>query len=304
MIAKPKEWLRERQTGLGGTDVAAIAGVGFLDAIDVYRQKTAAEVHERPPTERMHLGTILESEVARRFAEETGYDQLYTAPEIVHHPHNGWQLCSPDRFTKPKGGRMVELKCVFGPASKDWGPSGSDEVPAGYLIQVTNDLAVCMANKLVEDDYADVGVLFVGFEFRRYQIPLNADLWQKLSDLGYDFWNVVQKRDEQAAVDWDHPLAKQVRKDTFRIAQGSILFGDDAGGLLDLHDFHRAEEKKHKAEADAAKDQLIAMMGTFSDGHFPDGSKVTRKTVNRKGYTVGPSSYVDTRFRRPKGRPE
>ena len=67
-----KPWLRDRQGGLGGTDLASIAGVGYEDALNVYESKVADE----PPDELGHpllqMGLATEPYNAALYAAKTG----------------------------------------------------------------------------------------------------------------------------------------------------------------------------------------------------------------------------------------
>ncbi len=67
-----EEWLEARQSGLGGSDASAVAGINpYRTPMKVYQEKTS-ELAPDKPTWRMLWGTIAESIAADLYVEETG----------------------------------------------------------------------------------------------------------------------------------------------------------------------------------------------------------------------------------------
>ena len=55
------EWLKERQQGIGGSEVAAVLGLSkWSTPFDVWLEKTSP-IENAPPNLAMQLGTFLES---------------------------------------------------------------------------------------------------------------------------------------------------------------------------------------------------------------------------------------------------
>lgn len=70
---KRLDWLKERQKGIGGSDVAAILGVNpYKTPLDVYYEKTAEIVEDKPQSDAAFWGSTLEDIVAKEFAARTG----------------------------------------------------------------------------------------------------------------------------------------------------------------------------------------------------------------------------------------
>ena len=78
-------------------------------------------------------------------------------------------------------------KCFCKTASftkaKEWGDSGTDQIPESYLIQVAHYAAISGANKI------DIAVLIGGQDFRIYTYNKNKDLENKIIKIGVNFWN-------------------------------------------------------------------------------------------------------------------
>lgn len=299
------DWLSERQTGLGGTDAAAIAGVGFRDAAEVYAEKVSPHPIDREPSERMRHGLWNEPYVASEYERLTGYELVpHTAPFVVRHPGEPWRLCSPDRLTAASP-LLVELKSVYGPPGDAWGEPGTDQIPDGYLIQVQHALDVCLAAGLVEQDAAEVCVNFVGYETRLYLVRWNADLVRPLVELEREFWGRVERR-EPVGPDWSHPLRDQVANRLALIRPDTaVALGPDAIALADEYQRLAAEARRLDAMSRDFKGQLGILLGQAEEGRLPDGRRVRQKVCHRKGYTVEPSQYVDFRILKPRkgGRP-
>lgn len=294
-------WLRKRQSGVFSTDAAALAGVGFVGADQIYRDKVEEFPTDRVPTLRMKLGTELEPFVLREYAERTGLQVLRTPHESVRHPRDTWRGCSPDGFATSYGRcRLLEAKCVFAPPGGEWGEPGTDQIPDGYLVQVQHALDVCLEAGEVSETFADVAVLFVGYEFRVYRVQLCPSLLDPLVDLEREFWDLVQRR-EPVAADWKHPLRDVVTNRLAQIRPGAeIELGDDALEVARQWDEWKAQERDARQIADSLKCALTALLGTAESGRLPDGRIVRQKVVQRGAYTVEPTRYVDFRILNPK----
>lgn len=147
-------FLVERATGLGGTDLAAILGYGFRTPVEVWMEKTGQMPHD-DGSMRLRFGNHNEEFVAREYSEATGRRvQRYT--KMLRHPDHPHILGHVDRLVIPEGAKIaayrgeirtdrgLECKTVDDMAYKlgEWGEPGTDEVPAGYLIQCTTYMAL------------------------------------------------------------------------------------------------------------------------------------------------------------------
>lgn len=142
-----EEWLAIRMTGVGGSDISAIAGVNpWASAIDVYLDKTG----KKPPieeNEKMKWGKILEQPVADEYANRENV-QVNRVRAILRHPKKEHCLANLDRliiknghslesgseahkFLKTKGNGVLEVKTT------GWGQAwGGGEIPDMYYLQL------------------------------------------------------------------------------------------------------------------------------------------------------------------------
>jgi hypothetical protein len=68
--------------------------------------------------------------------------------------------------------------------------------------------------------------------------------------------------------------------------------------------YQEAGEREKQASKDKgeAKSHLLHAMGEAGLARLNDGSFLTRKEISRKGYVVEPTTYVDFRIHKPKGK--
>jgi putative phage-type endonuclease len=182
-----QEWLRERKNYLGGTDLAAICGLNpYRTALDVYLDKTSDDISEETNAA-MRWGNLLEDVVAKAYSEDTGYD-VEIEPNTIYHPEHKFLAANIDRWVGNKE-FVLECKTAGFTKVKEWGDSGTDQIPESYLIQVAYYGAICDVPKV------DIAVLIGGQDFRIYTYNRNKDLEDKIIKIGINFWhNHIEKR--------------------------------------------------------------------------------------------------------------
>lgn len=182
--------LADRQHYLGGTDMAALAGLnprGWAQPIDVWLDKTG-QAQPRPTSPKMALGHLMEATVCDLFAAATGYRvrRATRASRDRRQPYLGGHV---DRFAyhdSPPPGlpswAILEAKTSDQP--DDWGPQGSDRVPPHYRVQLLHYLGLHRA-------YGGgfMAVLLPHADFRWYWIAYDYDAIDTLRNLARSFWH-------------------------------------------------------------------------------------------------------------------
>jgi putative phage-type endonuclease len=188
-----QEWLRERKNYLGGSELASICGVSSFGktALDVYFSKVNPAIVELtkddPNYEAAYWGTKQEEIIAERYAEERKVI-IKTQPALIKHPKYEFIACNIDRWV---GNREYILECKTSHfyKMKQWGDSGTDQIPESYLIQVAYYASICDVPKV------DIAVLIGGQDFRIYTYERNKELEEKLIKIACNFWhNHIEKR--------------------------------------------------------------------------------------------------------------
>ena len=196
-----KEFLEQRQKGIGGSDVAPILGLSkWSTPLDVYFSKVdPVKVEEKVP-DHLHFGNVLESVVADEFERRTGI-KVQRRNQMFRDSKEPCLVANIDRYCV--GERAVlECKTVNAFAKGDWGESGTDEVPEAYILQCLHYMAVTGYHKCF------LAVLIGGNEFRWYVVPWRQSLANYAREKCVAFWrDYVEPRTPPPPVNTDDLLA-------------------------------------------------------------------------------------------------
>lgn len=282
-------FLEGRRQGIGSSDTPAILGYSkHRSPLHVYLEKIGQ--WSQPDNPAMRWGRMLEGVVARAYEEETG--NPVRAPAVVTQYHRVWDWmgASVDRVARVGGeDRILECKTAAWAQEDHWGEPGTDEIPDPYLLQVQHQMAVT-GHKL-----ADVAVLIGGQDFRVYTVNRSEELIDRVREITEDFWRRVKRR-EPPPPDWTHPATLPLVRSLHGIDGAvKVRLGDDAARLADQYERLKAKESEAGLARREAMGRLVWMMGEAGEGLLPDGRRVIRRMVRRKGYRVQPSQYVACR---------
>lgn len=290
MSALPATFHEDRLTGIGGSEAAAVLGLSeWATPLDVYLRKKGLA----PPsvdTPATLWGRLLEPVVRQHYAERTGY--VVTQPTaMLRHPKYGFVIAHPDGLV-PDARRGYEGKTAR--TDHGWGPSGTDEIPQDYLLQVQHYMIPGLLPVMIE--VFDVSVLIGGQDYRQYEIPADRELQEMIVDAEHALWQRVQ-RGEPPEPDWEHPATAGALRKLYPGTDGTTVqatASDDAWRrvMAESSTYAAAYEK----EAETAKSHLLWRMGDAAVLKFADGKSLRRKETKRKGYVVEDMTYIDARL--------
>lgn len=245
-------WLAARKAGIGGSDIAAIAGISrYSNAAKVYLDKTSDVIDDRE-NEAMYWGNVLEDIVAREFAKRTGH-KLRKVNAVLQHPEHPWMLANIDRLIVGKPEMILECKTAGTYAAKEWDDGAT---PDAYVLQVQHYLAVTGLPR------AHVAALIGGQQFVTREIERDDELIGYLTKIGADFWDMVQRR-EMPAVDGSDVSATLLN---YLYPVGTedepLELPDDAMLLCNTYQEAAAAEKTAETRKKEAANSLKALMGT------------------------------------------
>lgn len=233
-----------------------------------------------------HWGSLLEPVIRQEYADRT--KRIVRVPgAMLHHPRYQFVIAHVDGVTDDK--RLFEAKTSR--TSLDWGPSGSDQVPEHYLLQVQHYLAI------VGYAVADVAVLIGGSDFRMYEIEADAELQEMILWGENDFWNHVQAGTPPDP-DFERTDTVEILRRLYPGTNGKTVTADEEADQY-RRVFENASEmvKNYTKAAEGARAHLLHHMGEASRLIFSDaGLQLQRKLSQRKQYTVPASSRIDSRF--------
>lgn len=285
-----EEWLEERKKGVGASEAGAIFGVSpWATALQLYFAKLG--LYEVESTPLMQWGLRIEPVIADAYSELTGR-KVAIPRKLMRHAKAPWMLASLDRIADD---RVVEIKRVTSFAAKEWGDSGSADVPYHYFLQVQQQMAVADLGA------ADIAALIGDCDFRVYSIARDEAIIERLIEAERDFMRRVAEQDPPMP-DWEHPSTADILAMIEPITGESKELDADLTNIVEEYEQLGKVKKSVETERDGLKARLLHAMGTAEIGYLADGRHITRKVIERKGFTVEATSYVDLRIKSPKSK--
>ncbi|MFC2992981.1 YqaJ viral recombinase family nuclease [Halomonas tibetensis] len=310
-------WLQLRGLGIGASEAAAAVGASeYRTPFEIAERKLGLASDDADANYRrrmkMAMGHVMEPVTAARFAEATGLNvQNYNA--MLAHPDHPFMLANIDRrivgVSEAQATWLEEImgQTVTGPGvaelknvefAKGWGKPDnvhataglctSGEVPGDYYLQLQQQLAV------TGYAWGFLVVTIAGWETRWYPILRDDELIDDLIALEGDLWQTIQ-RGELPAIDLEHPKAVELLKRLHPGTDGRVV------SLAGLEHWKRVEEsvreeiKALDTTARVARAHILEAMGSAAVGAFDDGTCYRRKEIERAGYEVQSSRYIDCR---------
>ncbi len=150
MSAQPQldraQWLAERKSYIGATDLAAIVGKNkYKTAVDVFLDKTGQK-EDGASSRKAEAGLTMEPLVLKWFTEDTG---IKVKPgRLVRHPEFPFLAANLDGETED--GDLVEAKTMDFTTREEWGEPGTDEVPEAYYVQAVVQLGYVTLERVAQ----------------------------------------------------------------------------------------------------------------------------------------------------------
>lgn len=179
-MRKPSdEWVQERDTYLGGTDVAAILG---LHKYKTPRMVWMDKKGLLPPVtfnQAMLHGQNLELYVMQLYRLDTGRklhkSHLYRDKDVEFFAVN------PDYEIRGESGLLECKTANFFTGQNDFGEE-SDAIPNQYLVQCLWQLGI------TKRDWVDLAILIGGQDYRVYHVDRDDTLIDTIRQKAYDWW--------------------------------------------------------------------------------------------------------------------
>ena len=291
-----EDWLRLRQTGIGGSDISAIMGFNsYKTAYDLYHDKINDVVADAQ-SESAYWGTILEDVVAKEYALRNDC-KVQKVNYMIRHPEFDFAVANIDRAVinpsisgnvrfkdgKLTTDRLLEVKTASEYMKSNWGDEESDQVPDNYNLQCQWYMGITGVNE------CDLALLLGGNKYRQYNIKFDPELFAILIEEARNFWiNHVLARVEPTPT----TLANAKQKYTKALPDSTLdlHFNDDENiAIIDRYIELKDTEKQVKADIEQAQTDLINLIG-FNEALAVDGELVMtykaqkgRETFDKKG---------------------
>lgn len=260
-----EQFLEDRKSGIGGSDVAAVLGISkWKTAYDIWLDKTGRST-PKDETSYQRWGILLEPSIADEFTRVTG-KQVQRRNNMYRHKQYSCLVANIDRYVV---GEKAILECktcnAFG--LSDWGPSGTDQIPEYYMTQVQHYMYVTGYR------HAYLAVLIGGNTFRWYSIPYNEELAELQAAECVKFWNDCVEADMPPQITIYDDLASIFpgNEGEIKVAEGEIcgviqmlqIAKRNASGLKKEIETMEKEVKLFCENADTVKDAEGNVLLTF-----------------------------------------
>lgn len=242
------EQLQARKRGIGGSDAATVMGLNpYASPLDLYNNKLGLVPDpDLSDNQAVHFGNVLEDVVAQEYERRTG-NKVRRRNQQFQHKQHSWMLANIDRSVDGQR-KVLECKTAGAFFNRDeWGPAGTDLVPAQYLIQCAHYMAV------LDYDSADLAVLIGGRDFRVYHIQRDAELEKMLIQAEEKFWHehVLQEVPPEPSTESD--VVSSFPKDSGEAVTATPDVVTHINRLRQLKTEAKALEEQVKAEELAIK---------------------------------------------------
>lgn len=179
------DWLAWRRTGIGGSDIAAIAGVegAFGTPYSVWLSKVTDD--EGDETEPMLWGSLLENVILDEVERRTGLTLAWRQLRATHpdHPHHLATLDAVGYDLANHPGGLVEFADGTNIECKNTGDRSWVEPPTRYWAQAQWQMHVTGTRHTL------LVVLHAGTRLEVYDIPRDDDDIAVLVQAADEFWN-------------------------------------------------------------------------------------------------------------------
>lgn len=292
-ISDRASWLAMRKRDVTASAAGALLGVHpYITAYGLWALKSGRIDEDPEETAPMRRGRLLEP-VAVQMLREEHPDWIFD-----EYPHRFYYRdpvarigATPDLLARDQLGRwgVIQIKTVEpGVFRRTWHNEDGELAPPLWIA-----VQAIVEAHLTKVEWAAAAPMVVGFglEMPLVPIPIHAGIIDRIKSEVAAFWHAV---DSGMPPDPDYLRDGRLLEQMFVGSDEIVdLSGDNA--LPELAD----ERAKLSADAKAAdirireiKGEFLAKLGGAGAGRLADGRLITAKRINRKGYSVEPSSYV------------
>lgn len=296
-VTSRAEWLALRQKDVTASAIGCLLGVHeYWTPLGLWAVKTGAIKEDPEETGPMRRGRLLEP-VAIQLLREERPTWKVEAPAIYLRDPDARIGATPDLFVvdPERGPGIVQLKTVEpGVFHRKWWDSETRETMPPLWIAVQ---AIVEAD-LAGVQWAAVAAMTVGFglDLKIVDVPIHAGVLARARAAVADFWRTIAEgRKPDADLGRDGALIEDLYAPT-----GEIVDLTNANELPTLADERErlsvAKSSAEKRLKDIKAEMLVKMNGA-SAARIAGGRLITAKRIDRAGYSVNPTSWIDVRVR-------
>lgn len=269
-----QDWLAARNTGIGGSDIAAMLGVSpYKSTVELWLEKTGmVEAPDLSEKESVYWGTVLEDVVAKEFEIRSGL-KTKRRNAILRHDKYPFMLANVDRLIV---GQRAGLECK----TANWRQADKwdgDELPDEYYLQCQHYMAVTGLEKWF------IAVLIGGNQFAWKEINRDDALIETLTSKCREFWHLVETK-TRPPVDGSDASREMLSK-SFPESNGqAIELPIDAQFWINQYEQASDNISSFEALKTEAENKLKDMLGENECGRIGERAVAWKSTKGRETF--------------------
>jgi putative phage-type endonuclease len=269
-----EQWLKYRNTGIGGSDVSIICGINkYKSPVQLWMEKTN-QIEQGESGEAAYWGTIMEPIIRKEFTIRTDL-KVDIVNSILRHEQYDFMLANLDGiiYDAEIGSCIFEAKTASAYKQSQW----QDSIPEEYMLQIQHYMAVTGFKATY------IAVLIGGNQFVYHFIKRDEELIDMIIKLEKDFWNHVTTNipPEIDGSDASTELLNKLYPSCKENSQ--IILPNEAEDLLTQYEIAKEKEKQFSEMKDEAVNKLKTILGGYETGILND-IKVTWKSVSSQKF--------------------
>lgn len=267
--------LATRKQYVGASEVPAICGVSpFKSAWDVWAEKIGI-AEPQPPNDAMQLGSILEPALLDWAHREIAplKRNIQRVVRLSKECRLRATLDAVFRVDDHIEPLEVKVGTAYSPRSREWGESGTDEVPLDVKLQVQAQLMACKA------DTGHVLALLPGPRLAHYSVRADRTLQDEIKDRVIAFWKCVEKKEPPP----DSAPSPAIFHVIERSGDSVSVPAEQLEEILNAYQNARAERLRAEKAEQAAKNRFFELAGAACGlmADRGDGSTLCVRFVKR-----------------------
>jgi len=252
-------WLKDRRTGIGGSEVAAIVlppedRPSWCSPLKLWLEKRG--LAETAENNAMRAGKRFERSILELYAETRGVAIAFADPwEFIRDKHLPILGASLDARWAEGDRRPVDAKNIRFKDGSKWGDAGSEQMPLYYACQLTVQMMV------TSTEVSDLAVLFSGQDLEHFQAYYDPETAAIIRERVAVWWERHIVQGHQPEMDGTDAASDYLRK---RFARATDRTVEPTQQVLDLILQRReayAAEQAAKLARQEAENRIKAFMG-------------------------------------------
>jgi predicted phage-related endonuclease len=279
-------FLAERQSGIGGSDIASLFNIGYGCQLRLWRQKRG-EVPDFPQrdTPPMKLGRLMEAFFVREYTSLTG--RRVHKHGIHRHPEHPWAMVHVDRVISDPGAHgsdlgTLEVKAMgremfFKVKREGMAPDHVLQLQHGMMVHghEWGEFAI---------GYRDMGDLLPPFRMAH-----DRSITDQIVQAGPSFWKQVQEGPAPALLSPDDPRCQ--RCEYRRSCQGAALMEASSGDKAEVDESLRPLRQEYLERRAAVTEAEDALAATREELSAALGSRTLVQVAGKNIHFKSQTSY-------------